>query len=269
MKTLETLGFDYSSLDKDTAGKLQYFSKTGHMLVRKNMIRFIAEFGEVLSDARKLLADHHEGTFCKWATAEFDTSRQTVYNYVNAWDRVLSNGWTTLANISPTALYLLANDTTPKPVRDKVLRIAVKQEAVTKSDVTKLLSAGGKGAKSPPPPQPEPNEPIDADSEPVADEEDPLDTPEIDYGKCPVCTGTKWNAEDPDEVFCAKCHQPHGEPAGDVDEDRINTQRQKTVKTAEALMRAFDDLQYMKARQGHAGAIKFCKELITIAKEWK
>ena len=136
-------GFDYGGLDQETASKLLYYAKSGHGLVRKNMIRFIADFGEMLSEAQKLLADHHAGTFCKWATAEFDLSKATVYNYVNAWDRVLSNGWTTYAHLSPTALYLLSQDSTPKAVRDKVLRLSVKQDAVTKADVQKLLQTGG------------------------------------------------------------------------------------------------------------------------------
>jgi hypothetical protein len=89
-----------------------------------------------------------------------------------------------------------------------------------------------------------------------------------DYGKCPNCAGTKWD-EDEDGVSCAKCHHPWGEPAGDVDGDQIKTQRQKTVKTAEALMRAFDDLQLMKARSEHREAIQGCKALLRLAREWK
>jgi len=89
-----------------------------------------------------------------------------------------------------------------------------------------------------------------------------------DYGKCPVCAGAKW-VEGEEGVVCAKCQHPHGEPAGDVDDDRLNTQRQKTVKTAEALMRAFDDLQTMKARPEHAGAVTDCKGLLKIAKGWQ
>lgn len=102
-------------------------------------------------------------------------------------------------------------------------------------------------------------EPIDVDSEPV------------DYGKCPNCAGAKWTVDDDEagDVTCSKCLHPHGEPAGDVDEDRLKTQRQKTVKTAEALMRAFDDLQCMKARAEHSGAIQACKQLLKTAKEWK
>ena len=89
-----------------------------------------------------------------------------------------------------------------------------------------------------------------------------------DYGKCPNCHGTKWT-EGTDGVACAKCCHPYGEPAGDVDDDRLTTQRQKTVKTCEALMRAFDDLQCMKAMKVHDEAITSCKRLLTVAKGWK
>ncbi len=89
-----------------------------------------------------------------------------------------------------------------------------------------------------------------------------------DFGTCPNCAGTKWD-EDSDGVSCSKCHHPHGEPAGDVDEDRIKIQRSKTVKTAEALMRAFDDLHTMLPRENHDQAISGCKALLKIAKGWK
>jgi hypothetical protein len=91
-----------------------------------------------------------------------------------------------------------------------------------------------------------------------------------DLGKCPNCMGTKWS-EDEDGVSCAKCHHPHGEPAGDVDEERVRIQRLKTVKTAEALMRAFDDLQDMRAKSqaAHEAVIDECKRLMKTAREWK
>ncbi len=56
-----------------------------------------------------------------------------------------------------------------------------------------------------------------------------------DYGKCPSCAGTKWNKTQ-DGVSCARCNQPHGEPAGDPE---------------------------------YAEAIPTCKELIETAKGWK
>lgn len=94
------------------------------------------------------------------------------------------------------------------------------------------------------------------------------DKPAADYGKCPNCAGTKW-AEDEDGVACAKCHHPYGEPAGETDEERLKTQRQKTVKTVEALMRAFDDLQVMLAKPDHDDVIRTCKALLKTAKGWK
>ncbi len=92
--------------------------------------------------------------------------------------------------------------------------------------------------------------------------------PPVDYGKCPNCLGTKWK-EDDDGMVCAKCLHPHGEPVGDVDDKQLATQRAKTIKTGEALMRAFDDLQTMKAKSHHEATIDDCKALIKIAKEWK
>jgi len=94
------------------------------------------------------------------------------------------------------------------------------------------------------------------------------EAPAADYGKCPNCAGTSWD-EDEDGVSCSKCHHPHGEPAGDVDKDRLTVQRSKTVKTAEALMRAFDDLQTMKAKECHGDTIETCKGLVKTAKGWK
>jgi len=90
-----------------------------------------------------------------------------------------------------------------------------------------------------------------------------------DYGKCPNCAGTKWT-EDKEGVSCARCNHPHGEPTGGPDEDRVGTQRSKTVKTVEALMRAFGDLNRLLPKpKDHDEAIGHCKRLWKIAKEWK
>ena len=49
----------------------------------------------------------------------------------------------------------------------------------------------------------------------------------------------------------------------------LKIQRQKTVKTAEALMRAFDDLELMHAKgEVHKKAIALCKWMVVTAKEW-
>jgi hypothetical protein len=51
--------------------------------------------------------------------------------------------------------------------------------------------------------------------------------------------------------------------------ERFKVQRSKTIKTAEALLRAFDDLQELKFKGVvHANAIDAVKKLIATAKEW-
>lgn len=87
MSDIVTGDFNYGSVDEDTAAKLEYFAKRGKALMRKSQIQFIAEFGQVLSEARTAISHHGDGLFIKWATAEFDIGKSTVYNYVNAWDK--------------------------------------------------------------------------------------------------------------------------------------------------------------------------------------
>jgi len=85
---------------------------------------------------------------------------------------------------------------------------------------------------------------------------------------CPNCRANKWTDEG-DGLACDSCHHPYGVEAGDVDDDQIKTQKSKTVKTVEALQRAFDDLNAMLARVEHDEAMRMCKELLGIAKGWK
>ena len=103
----------------------------------------------------------------------------------------------------------------------------------------------------------------------VLESNDPfLSSSDVTAEPCPNCGSTAWE-EDDEGVSCSKCHHPFGEPIGDVDEQRMQIQRQKTVKTIEALMRAFDDLQRMKTRREHKQVIDTCKSLLKTAQEWK
>lgn len=53
------------------------------------------------------------------------------------------------------------------------------------------------------------------------------------------------------------------------DTGKVATQRSKTVKTVEALMRAFDDLNGMVPKQYHKATIESCKRLLQTARDWK
>lgn len=146
---LITGDFSYGSLDEETAAKLQYFASSGKALIRKSQIQFIADFGKILSEARDELSNHKNGTFIKWATAEFDFSARTVWNYVNAWDRILCNGCTIYLNWSATALYLLADSEIPKPVQKKLEQIP-STDFVRVSYVKRLIEANTPKPEPPP-----------------------------------------------------------------------------------------------------------------------
>lgn len=90
----------------------------------------------------------------------------------------------------------------------------------------------------------------------------------VDLGQCPVCAGKRWKKADEGHV-CAKCSHVHGEPAGDLDEDRLASQRRLTEKTVGALMRAFNDLNRIHSRPEHKKAIELCDELLLTARGWK
>ena len=50
--------------------------------------------------------------------------------------------------------------------------------------------------------------------------------------------------------------------------EEFKIQRSKTIKTAEALMRAFDDLNRLRKSREHTPAIEGCKALLIKAKNW-
>lgn len=181
MSDIATGDFNYGSVDADTAAKLEYFAKTGKALIRKSQIQFIADMGKLLSEARDLLSHNGNGTFVKWAKAEFDVSHQTIWNYVNAWDKSLSNGLTNYLNWSATALYLASSDEIPNPVFKKLERLP-STGMIRSCDVQRVIDANK--------PKPKPallerkslefTEDLDADGDPVwlTPVEDDEDTPE-------------------------------------------------------------------------------------------
>jgi hypothetical protein len=86
-----------------------------------------------------------------------------------------------------------------------------------------------------------------------------------------VCAGIRWK-ELKAGVVCAKCGAPHGEPVGDraEDADPAGIKRSKAVKTCEALMREFDDLNLLVPMAGkHKQSIDLCKTLLKSAQGWK
>jgi len=241
MSDLISGDFNYASVDPDTAAKLEYLVKSGKALYRKHQIQFIADFGKLLSEARELLANHGDGVFAKWAIAEFDISKATVYRYVNAWEKCLSkagsfhNG-TNFMNWSPTALYMLVDDEIPKPIQKKLEKIPA-TDFVRACDVKRLIAASK--------PKPVPDDATVVDCEIY----------EHDHSQTDVLD----DAGDPDseqvEDDPAPVSEPEKPPVDRNEQAKLN--RQLAQKHIDAAVRAVDDLNHVKRNEPkRAAAVK-------------
>lgn len=257
--------FDYALIeDKDSKGKLISLEariKKQH----SGMAESIIEIGQELATARAILANHRNGTFIKWVEGACGFSERTAYNYMNAFERFGS--FATVAKLEDTAMYALAAPKTPEKAVSEAKKLADKGISVT-AKLAKELIAKHRGESKPP----TSNSSVNRTASPAPREPSTPPKPEpvgkaAPSEKCPNCAGSKWTEDD--GWACAKCHHPYGEPVGDPDEDRIGTQRSKTVKTVEALMRAFDDLHLLLPRSEHGDVITQCKSLLKTAKAWK
>ncbi len=278
-KELAALVFDYSAISKDAKGKLIYLAgeiqkqNAGH-------VKTGLEVGRLLSEARSLLAS--EQPFKAWVEAECGHSLRSAYNYIAAFDSFGSCA--NFARIELSAMYELTKNDNAK---NRALKLAERGVRVTHAIAKDLVesekdeSAAG-GGRSPAEPSrvrsPGPTASVSekgkpggaprASSSSAPPSPVPASGEAADFGTCPNCNGKKWT-EDEFGAVCAKCNHPHGEPVGDQDEDRIGTQRAKTVKTVEALMRAFDDLNRLMPKEWHLEAMASCKYLLKSARGWK
>lgn len=230
--------FDYSLIeDKDDKGKLINLEGSISRRLSKTA-KDMLETGQEIKTAHAILAKYKDGTFCQWVEQACDISLRTAQNYMNAFDKFGIDA--TVAKIEVSAMYALASPSTPNTAFTEAKKLADKGVAITQKVAKAIIKKHKPKAES---------------------------NGKPDHGKCPNCGGSKWT--DDNGLACAKCHHPHGEPVGDVDEDRVSIQRSKTVKTVEALMRAFDDLNFLSSKpRVHGEAIRLCKAALVIAREW-
>lgn len=262
-KDLSTAVFDYSLVDSDTKGKLMWYATE----IRKHIgshVEFGLAAGKMLTEARDLCTERH---FTMWAPSECNSSLRSVYNYMDAWQGF--GKLATVANLELSAMYTLANN---EPAKKEALKRASKGELITQK-VAKEITA--KHKEDPPqivqtsqtsegvvvePPQQNPS------STPAVPQ------PETTTGEqCPNCGGAEWTADD----ACAGCKHIKGESLGDPDEgeEGWKIQQKKTIKTIEALMRAFDDLHEMKRNLPQWSIVvndgdSILKKLLETAKGW-
>ena len=283
-KELINQTFDYGLISKDDKGKLISFEADLVKTHRRMNLEMLA-FGKTLIQVNDMLANYSGGTWVAWLNARGITPK-TAYRAMDA-QRAFGS-FDNCQNIELSAMYELAKADEAKA---KAMKLADSGVKVTYSMAKQLIEQF----------QPEPIKTINHDtgeegqteldgtepteetspSEPrigteLAGEDDGQEFEEMDYDaptkpppakvgeKCPNCLGTKWR-----DGACVKCNQPEGEPAGEVDSDRIKTQRAKTINTVDALMRALDDLQMLCPNSKHENSILTCKALREFVGGWK
>jgi hypothetical protein len=132
-----TQPFDYSQLPDTLALAL----KDRAQRIRTTYENAIIDMGRELAEAQEELAHHGSGTFGAWAQAELGLSKTSVYNLINVYDRykVRPNFWTNLS-LSRSALYLLAQPSTPDDVIEEIGQRVEAGETITHKDVKAAVS---------------------------------------------------------------------------------------------------------------------------------
>lgn len=133
--------FDYSTLDVEDRIRVQSCAEAIRKLMR-NTAQQIVEIGEYLIDVRKRLGDDK---FDLWLEAEFSWHIKTAYSFMAVAEKFASQNLLD-ANISSSALYLLAAPSTPAEAREAAVELAKQGETITKK-VAKAVLKSVKEAK--------------------------------------------------------------------------------------------------------------------------
>jgi ribosomal protein L37AE/L43A len=247
------------------------------------------KIGKFLSESRGLLPGGEP--FKAWVERECGCSISSAYNYISAFENF--GECPNLDCIELSAMYELTKNKSAKKAalemakRGKIVTLKIAKELVSKNkaksngkpvEVTVSIPQAGKESARATEPENGKQTRSQTVAAPAADSEteetetprngSPTEGDSQPTDTCPVCAGKKW-VEGKFGWECKKCSHIHSEPAGDPDEQRIKDQRSKTVKTAEALLREFDDLNVICPNKNHTEAIRLTKAGLKLAKEWK
>lgn len=129
--------FDYSQLAQDDQIAIRV-QVSNIKTVMKRTAEGILTIGESLADVQKRLANHHRGTFQEWLKAEFGWSKSTAYNYINVYEQFGSRPNFGQLDIAASALYMLAESSTPEDVVDEIIDRAEAGEQIKRGDVIEV-----------------------------------------------------------------------------------------------------------------------------------
>lgn len=137
-KTIATVGFDYDGIEKDAKGKLTYLAGQ----IRKSTkghVEHALEMGRHISDANDVLCKVGcEGKFAEWVRTECGFSKQTAYNYMNAYAR-FGDEQEHIGQFTAEAIYVLSADDVPEAAIKEVLKLADKGQRVNRETAKETL----------------------------------------------------------------------------------------------------------------------------------
>lgn len=117
-KSVETVTFDYSTVDADTAEFLQEKASK----ITEIRLKSVLAIGKELKEAQDKLANNKNGTFGAW-TSSIGISRQTAYNYINGYEFIVKNfdNIEATEDLSPSLLFAAAKKDAPKELTEQVV----------------------------------------------------------------------------------------------------------------------------------------------------
>lgn len=129
--TTESQGFDYSSLTEEEAD----VARRSVELIRVRLRRTAEDIVEIGRELARVKDALPHGKFLPWIQSEFEMSERTAQNFIRVAAKFGKSA--KLADLKPSVLYLLAEDSTPDSVRDQAIEKSESGEKVTLADVQK------------------------------------------------------------------------------------------------------------------------------------
>lgn len=137
------LRFDYAALDPETREFVIERAEKIHRLARMTAAG-IVQIGQYLTEVKERL---ERGEFLKWIGREFNWKQAQAYRFMQVYENVKITNLINL-EIDVSALYLIAAPSTPEPVREEALKIAISGEHVTHGTVKKVIAEYNKTGNS-------------------------------------------------------------------------------------------------------------------------
>ncbi|MBW4431131.1 MAG: DUF3102 domain-containing protein [Pelatocladus maniniholoensis HA4357-MV3] len=132
---LKEQDFDYAALEPETQIVVQQHTHKIRTLIRRSA-RDIIDIGQNLISVKEQL---EHGQFRNWLKAEFDWSVRTAARFMQVATK-FTNANLAHLDIAASALYLLAETSTPNEVQEEILKLAQHGESITHTKAKNILN---------------------------------------------------------------------------------------------------------------------------------